>query len=414
MAALRGDLAALLAHPWVQTILGLGGLLLAAWLADLLTRRVLLRVVGRLVKATRFDWDDAVLERGVIARLAHVVPALIIYLGVLAVPGLAEVVVRVVRNVALAYLVFTVAMAIATLLGTVNLLYERRNPERARERPIKGYIQVAQLLIYLFSLVIIVAILIERSPLLLLSGLGALTAVLLLVFRDTLLSLVAGIQISSHDLLRVGDWIEMPALGADGEVVDIALHTVKVQNWDKTLVSIPTWRLIGDSFKNWRGMSESGGRRIKRSLLIDQHSVRFLRDDEVGRLGRFALLRDYLERKRGDLRRWNEQLREDGLEPVNTRRLTNLGSFRAYVDAYLRHNPRIHREMTVLVRQLAPTPTGLPLEIYCFTAGTAWGDYEAIQADLFDHLLAILPEFDLQLFQQPGAADLRAALAGKR
>lgn len=414
MAALRGDLAALLTHPWVQTALGLTGLLLAAWLADLLTRRVLLRVLGRLVKATRFDWDDAVLERGVVARLAHVVPALIIYLGVLAVPGLADVVVRVVRNLALAYLVFTVAMAVATLLGTVNALYERRNPERARARPIKGYVQVAQLLIYLFSLVIIVAILIERSPLLLLSGLGALTAVLLLVFRDTLLSLVAGIQIASHDLLRVGDWIEMPALGADGDVIDIALHTVKVQNWDKTIVSIPTWRLISDSFKNWRGMSESGGRRIKRSLLIDQHSVRFLRDDEVGRLGRFALLRDYLERKRGEVRRWNEQLREDGLEPVNTRRLTNLGSFRAYVDAYLRHNPRIHREMTVLVRQLAPTPTGLPLEIYCFTAGTAWDDLEAIQADLFDHLLAILPEFDLQLFQQPGAADLRAALAGKR
>jgi miniconductance mechanosensitive channel len=414
MAALRGDLAALLIHPWVQTGLGLTGLLLAAWLADLLTRRVLLRVLGRLVKATRFDWDDAVLERGVIARLAHVVPAVIIYLGVLAVPGVAEMVVRLVRNLALAYLVLTLAMAIATLLGTINALYERRQPERARARPIKGYIQVAQLVIYLFSLVIIVAILIERSPLLLLSGLGALTAVLLLVFRDTLLSLVAGIQISSHDLLRVGDWIEMPALGADGDVIDIALHTVKVQNWDKTIVSIPTWRLISDSFKNWRGMSESGGRRIKRSLLIDQHSVRFLREDEVGRLGRFALLRDYLERKRGEVRRWNEQLREDGLEPVNTRRLTNLGSFRAYVDAYLRHNPRIHREMTVLVRQLAPTPTGLPLEIYCFTAGTAWGDYEAIQADLFDHLLAILPEFDLQLFQQPGAADLRAALAGKR
>jgi miniconductance mechanosensitive channel len=201
----------------------------------------------------------------------------------------------------------------------------------------------------------------------------------------------------------------MPALGADGDVIDIALHTVKVQNWDKTIVSIPTYRLISDSFKNWRGMSESGGRRIKRALLLDQHSVRFLREDESGRLGRFALIRDYLEHKRGEIKRWNEQLREDGMEPVNTRRLTNLGTFRAYCLAYLRHHPRIHQNMTILVRHLAPTPAGLPLELYCFTNTTAWNDYESIQADIFDHLLSILPEFDLQLFQEPGSADLRRA-----
>mgnify|MGYP005754315973 CR=1 FL=1 len=397
------------AYAWLHTLLGLSLLLLASWLADFITRRVLLRVLTRLVRASSVTWDDALLDRGVVRRLAHVVPALVIFLGIDAVPGVIDEVVRVVRNVATAYMVLTIALALGNLLGTINALYEQRNPERARARPIKGYIQVAQLIIYLLSAIIMVAVLIERSPLLLLSGLGALTAVLLLVFRDTLLSLVAGIQISSHDMLRVGDWIEMPALGADGDVIDIALHTVKVQNWDKTIVSIPTYRLISDSFKNWRGMSESGGRRIKRALLLDQHSVRFLREDEIGRLGRFALIRDYLEHKRGEIKRWNEQLREDGMEPVNTRRLTNLGTFRAYCLAYLRHHPRIHQNMTILVRHQAPTPTGLPLELYCFTNTTAWADYESIQADIFDHLLSILPEFDLQLFQEPGSADLRRA-----
>lgn len=401
------DAMVLASAGWVPTLLGLTAIAAAAWLADFVTRRLLLRVLTRVVRATTFTWDDALLDHGVIRRLAHVVPALVVYLGIDAVPQLADTVVRVGRNVALAYMVLTLALAVSGVLGTVNEQYEKRHPERAKARPIKGYIQVAQLVVHLLSAIVMVAVLIERSPLLLLSGLGALTAVLLLVFRDTLLSLVAGVQLSTHDLLRLGDWIEMPSLGADGEVIDIALHTVKVQNWDKTIVSIPTWRLIGESFKNWRGMSESGGRRIKRALLIDQPSVRFLREDEVGRLGRFALIRDYLERKREEIRRWNEQLREDGLEPVNTRRLTNLGTFRAYCLAYLKHHPRIRQDMTLLVRQLAPTPTGLPLELYGFTDTTAWAEYESIQADIFDHLLAILPEFDLRLFQEPGSADLR-------
>jgi miniconductance mechanosensitive channel len=254
--------------------------------------------------------------------------------------------------------------------------------------------------------VLIIAALLERSPLLLLSGLGAMTAVLMLVFRDTLMSLVAGVQLSSHDMLRVGDWIEMPQLSADGDVIDIALHTVKVQNWDKTITSIPTHRLISESFRNWRGMSESGGRRIKRALLLDQHSVRFLEPEERERLRRFALIEDYLQRKREELEAWNQTLLAAGRDPVNTRRVTNIGTFRAYVEAWLRAHPEIHPQMTLLVRQLEPGPHGLPLEIYCFTSTTAWGDYERIQADVFDHLLAILPEFGLKVWQQPGGADL--------
>ena len=406
--------AELAANPWLETALALAALLFSAWLADWITKRVLLQVVKRIVRVTKVKWDDALLDRGVIDRVAHVVPALVLYWGIDLVTAVSDDWVKLVRNVALGYIVLTIAMAAANLLGTINELYEKRDRDRAKARPIKGYIQVAQILIYLFSAIIIIAVLIERSPLLLLSGLGAMTAVLMLVFKDTLMSLVASIQLTSNDMLRVGDWIQMPALSADGDVIDIALHTVKVQNWDKTITTIPTYRLISESYRNWRGMSESGGRRIKRCLLIDQRSVRFLRDDERGRLARFALIEDYLSRKKDELERWNTSLRDAALEPVNTRRLTNFGTFRAYVEAYLRTHPRIRKDMTLLVRQLAPAPSGVPLELYCFTQTTAWAEYEAIQSDIFDHLLAILEEFDLRVFQEPGGADLRQMLTGRR
>lgn len=393
-----------------QTAAAVAALLLGCVLADWISRRLLLRLAAAVVRMTPVRWDDVLLERGVVARLAHAVPALLLYAGLAWLPGLSEFWLTLLRKLALLWLLFALADAVGRLLAGLNIVYQRADAERARQRPIKGFVQLLQLLVWLVAAVLMIAVVIERSPLWLLSGLGALTAVALLVFKDTLLSLVASIQLSSQELLRLGDWIEMPPLGADGDVIDIALHTVKVQNWDKSIVVIPTWRLISDGFKNWRGMQESGGRRIKRALLLDQRSVRFLRDDERGRLGRFALLGDYLQRKKDELKRWNESLREAALEPVNTRRLTNLGTFRAYVDAYLRSHPGIHPEHTCLVRQLPPGPTGLPIEIYCFTRSTDWDVHEAVVADIFDHLLAILPEFDLQLFQSPGAADLRAWL----
>jgi miniconductance mechanosensitive channel len=397
---------ALAAHPWLLLVLGLCVLALAAWLSDLVTRRVLMRVVGRIVRASPMKWDDALLERGVLDRFAHVVPAVVVFVGIDLLPQVGSDVVKVVRNVTVAYIVLTVAIAIGRLLSSINALYEAREDGRARVRPIKGYMQVAQLLVYLLATVLIIAALLERSPLLLLSGLGAMTAVLMLVFRDTLMSLVAGVQLSSHDMLRVGDWIEMPQLNADGDVIDIALHTVKVQNWDRTITSIPTHRLISESFRNWRGMSESGGRRIKRALRLDQHSVRFLEPEERERLCRFALIDGYLKRKREELESWNDTLLSAGKDPVNTRRVTNIGTFRAYVDAWLRAHPNIHQGMIIMVRQLEPGAHGLPLEIYCFTSTTAWAEYEGIQADVFDHLLAILPEFGLRVWQQPGGADL--------
>jgi miniconductance mechanosensitive channel len=269
-------------------------------------------------------------------------------------------------------------------------------------------VQVGKIILFAIATIVIVATLIDTSPLILLSGIGAMSAVLLLVFRDTLLSFVASIQLSSNDILRVGDWIEMPQVGADGDVIDIALHTVKVRNWDNTITTIPTWRLISESFKNWRGMQQAGGRRIKRSLRLDTQGVRFLDAEAIARLHRLTLLRDYLDRKSAEVTAANAQLGPDADIAANTRRLTNIGTFRAYAQAYLDRHPDIHRGMTCMVRQLEASPEGVPIEIYCFTRTTAWTEYEAIQGNIFDHLISILPEFGLQLFQNPSGADMRA------
>ena len=404
-------LAPLHGYPWLMTTLQLALLVFLVWLTNSLTRTLLLRAITRTVKITPTLWDDALLGRGVIARLANVVPALVAYYGINFVQGLPANVALIVRGTASAYVVLTIALSLSNLLNTIGAIYEQRDPERARARPIKGYLQVAKLVTYGLAGILIVATLFNRDPLLLLSGLGAMTAVLMLVFKDTLLSLVASVQLSTHDMLRVGDWIEMPQLNADGFAIDISLHTVKVQNWDKTITTIPTWRLISESYKNWRGMFESGGRRIKRAMYLDQTSVRFLSPEERQRLHRFALIDSYLDRKQAELEEFNAKLIAEGKDPVNTRRVTNVGTFRAYVQAYLQQHPRIHKDMTLLVRQLQPGPTGLPLEIYCFTSTTAWAEYEGIQADIFDHLYAILPEFGLRVFQQPSGGDVRRAVA---
>ena len=396
-------------HPWLQMMIGITLLVGAATLANLIVKRLILRVVVRALDVMSVTLEAHMIEPTV-RRLANVVPAIVISRGVAVVPHLPQAVVTVVANVCSAFIILTLALAISKALNVAADCYQRR-PDAAN-RPIKGFIQVANIALYVGALTLIVAALMERSPLLLLSGLGAMAAVLLLVFKDTILSLVASVQLTSNDLLRVGDWIEMPQLDADGDVVDIALHTVKVQNWDKTITAIPTHRLITESFKNWRGMKESGGRRIKRSIMLDQTSVRFLSEDEIADVRRFSLLDDYLDRKQAELEAWNADHPEAARDPVNARRITNLGTFRAYVVAYLRSNLNISKDMTLMVRQRALTPSGLPLEIYCFTNTTDWVSYEGIQADVFDHLLAILAQFGLRVFQEPGGADLRHLIPG--
>ncbi len=391
-------------HPLVLPAAGLFALVFAALIVNFITKRILVRTVHVIAERSDVTWDDALVDHNVFGRLAQVLPALIVFLGVPFIPDLPDAVAQLIRNVAMGYMVLMLTMSLSAMLSAANTIYSAL--PIAKERPLKGFVQLAQIVVWVFGGVLIIAAVLERSPLLLLSGFGAMTAILLLVFKDTILSLVASVQLTAQDMVRVGDWIEMPQFGADGDVVDVQLHTVKVQNWDKTITTIPTHRLIAESFKNWRGMSEVGARRIKRALYIDVTSIRFQEDSEVEHFNRFALLQSYIKDKKENLADYNRRLESELNTEVNKRRLTNIGTFRAYAFNYLKHRSDIQQGMTLIVRQLAPGPDGLPLEIYCFTNTTVWADYERIQSDIFDHLMAIVPEFGLRLFQKPAGSDL--------
>lgn len=402
------SLSALMQQPGMRSLGAVVLLLVLAWLAGALTRLVLFRIVRRIVARTTWQWDDALFQQGTLRWLGRMVPALVIDFGIGLMPGVSERAAAVIGNIAMALVVFSITMAISAALSGLQVLY-RRSP-LGSQRPIKGVIQLAKLVLFIIAALVIIGSITDKRIGLLLSGLGAMSAVLILVFKDTILGFVAGIQLASNDMLRVGDWITMPGSGADGDVIDITLYTVKVRNFDQTIVTVPTWKLISESYQNWRGMADSGGRRIKRALYLDASSVHFLESDQLARLAGFRLLGDYLDSKHNELSQWNSALGEAGEQPFNRRRLTNLGTFRAYVSSYLRQHPKIHREMTCMVRQLASSPQGVPLELYCFTATTAWAEYEDIQGDIFDHLIALLPEFGLALYQQPSGQDMRAGL----
>ncbi|WP_282366807.1 mechanosensitive ion channel family protein [Pseudomonas sp. PS02290] len=396
-------------QPMLRTITGLLLLLIAAFVLGRLARWMILYAMKALSRQPSLFWLNDFLHNKVFHRLAQVTPSVVIQFGLNLVPNLSNAANHVLGNIALAFTILFLMLTVGALLNALLDIYART--EHARTRSIKGYVQLTKMILYVFSGIIIVATLIDRSPLLLLSGLGAMSAVILLVYKDTLLSFVASVQLTSNDMLRVGDWIEMPQVGADGDVVDITLHTVKVQNFDKTIVSIPTWRLMSESFKNWRGMQQSGGRRIKRSLFIDASGVRFVSDEEEQKLTQVRLLTDYMGRKKAELKAWNQAQGNVAEMSANRRRITNIGTFRAYALAYLKSHADIHPDMTCMVRQMETTAQGVPLEIYCFTRTTSWGDYERIQGDIFDYLLAVLPEFGLGVYQQPSGADLRMGLA---
>jgi miniconductance mechanosensitive channel len=401
-----------LASPRLRQAVLVGGLLVAAWLAGLLGRVFLHRVVRAATRSTHWRWDDALYEFGAFRWLARMLPAVVVYYGIaLPLPGDGDALAAFVRNLAVCWIIVCVIAAVGRALLAFESLY---SATPAGKRSIKGVVQLLQLALWIVAVVLVITQITHQNVGLLLSGLGAMSAVLLLVFKDTILGFVAGIQLSTNDMLHVGDWITMPSAGADGDVIDITLHTVKVRNFDRTIVTVPTWKLISESFQNWRGMTESGGRRIKRELFVDATGVRFLEDEEIERFGRVHLLKAYLERKREDIRRWNEALGEAGKLPVNRRRQTNIGAFRAYAEAYLAAHPDLHERMTRMLRMRDPGPQGIPLEVYCFTNTVVWRDYERIQADIFDHLIAILPEFGLRPFQQPSGGDVRDALAASR
>jgi len=384
--------------------------LLLAWIVDLATHRILLTWVKRIAARTRTEWDNAMVEARVPDRLAHIAPALVIYAAAPFVFPEQDLISTMIQRVAMAFVILAAALAINGALDAVVTVY--RNYDRTGRAPIKTYVQVAQIVLVLITAVLIISRFLDKSPWALLSGIGALTAVVMLVFKDSILGFVASVQLTSNDMVRRGDWIEMPKYGADGDVIDVSLHTVKVQNWDKTISTIPTYQLMQDSFKNWRGMSESGGRRIKRALYIDMNSIRFCDEEMLRRFEKIALLKDYLREKRQEVDATNQEKGDDDA-PTNLRRLTNVGTFRAYILAYLRAHPKIHKDMTFLVRQLPPTDAGLPIEIYVFSNDQDWARYEGIQADLFDHFLAVLPDFELRVFQLPAGADLARAIESR-
>ena len=386
-------------NPTIVSYLALLGILLGSYVAFIMARYIVMHPLRVVVQRSSTQLDDMLYDKGVFRRIVYIVPVLILYSFAYLVPPVDTFLYRFLS----AIVVWIITITLGALLNAVNEVY--KNTVFARRLDIKSYLQVAKLILYIFGGIVIVAILIGRSPWFMLSGIGAMTAVLLLIFRDTLLSFVASLQISSNDLVRIGDWIEAPTFGADGDVLDIALHTVKVQNWDKTITVIPTYKLLDSSFKNWRGMSMSGGRRIKRAVYLDVSTIRLCDEEMCQCFESYALITEYVRNKKEETARYNEEHGVDTERLINGRRLTNIGTFRAYVEAYLKNHPRIHQGMTLLVRQLAPGSFGLPIEIYAFTRDTEWAAYEAIQADIFDHILAVVPEFDLRVFQEPTGKD---------
>ncbi len=372
-----------------------------------ITKHYLLKAVSKLIQSTKTKFDDILMEKAVLRRLSNIAPIIVVYMCAHLFPFAEDVI----RKVSVAIISWFVLLALGAILTAFSDIY--LTLDISKGRPVKGYIQISKLIVYAIGAIIIISSLLGRSPMVLLSGFGAMTAVILLIFRDTILSFVASIQITSNDLGRVGDWIEVPNFGADGDVVDIALHTVKIQNWDKTFTVIPTHRLIDVTFKNWRGMQQSGGRRIKRAVHVDIGSIKFCDDRMIEQFGKIHLIADYVMRKLEELDHYNREENIDTSVLINGRRMTNIGTFRAYIKAYLRNHKQINQDMTFLVRQLPPGQAGLPIEIYVFTNDTAWANYEAIQADIFDHILAVVPQFDLRVFQNPTGEDFGKLTAAK-
>ncbi len=378
-----------------------------AVLANWAAKRILLRVIDQVVSRTPWKWDNALRDNRVFIRLSHLAPAAVINLLGKALFYGQEFIVSIIHGAVMVYVVIVVLLVLSAVLNTIQQYFERHVD---KDIPIKGFVQAIKLVMFIVGGILVLSIIFGRSPLFFLSGLGALTAVLLLIFRDALLGLVAGVMISVNQMVRIGDWIEMPSNGADGNVIDVSLTTVKVRNWDRTITTVPSYDLISKSFKNWRGMFENRGRRIKRPIYIDLQTVSFVDKDMLTRFMRIRRLRPYLEAKLKEVEEANNQEDLDMEVLCNGRRLTNLGTFRAYCLAYLKEHPGIYQEELMIVRQLDPGEHGVPLEIYAFTNNTAWVAYEGIQSDIFDHLLSIIGEFGLRVFQEPSGYDVHTAL----
>ncbi len=382
-----------------------------SWLANYIAKNILLTIIKRVVKKSKSKWDDIFYEKKVFHKLSHFAPAIIIYYTIgFAFPDSPSTI-QVFNQLVFVYVLFICLLVINAFLSALNEIYDIAIGKE-RGTSIKSYIQVVKIIIAIIFVLVVLSLILNREVGYLLTGLGALSAVLLIVFKDSILGLVGGIQLTSNDMVRIGDWIEMPSRNADGTVFEVSLNTVKVRNFDMTISTIPTYALVSESFTNWRGMEESGGRRIMRNINIDQKSVKFCNQEMLDKFSKFKLLKNYIKEKTVEIEEYNKKHNltdEDNI--INGRKLTNLGMFRKYIELYLRNNPKIHNEMIFLVRHLAPGPTGIPIQIYVFSKIQAWSLYEGVQADIFDHLLAIIPEFELSIFQNPTGEDILQAIS---
>ncbi len=389
-------------YPLLENNIKFIGVILIAILVYFIVKKIIIRSVKTFIKRTKTKVDDLLLNEKLLKRISVIAPLIVLYQFIYLIPG-SEGLIKLILD---SLIVLLILLILGSFITALNDVFERS--DRYRDYPIKGYLQIVKIILYILGVIVIAGILTRQEPWALVTGLGALTAVIILIFKDTILSFVASIQISSYDLVKKDDWIEVPKYGADGDVIDIALHRVKVQNWDKTITVIPTYKLIEESFKNWRGMQMAGGRRVKRSIYIDITSIKFCTEEMLDRFEKFHLITDYIKNKRIEIKKYNESLKVDLTELINGRRLTNLGTFRAYLKAYLRSREDIHNGLTFLVRHLDPSPNGLPIEIYVFANKTEWSVYEDIQAEIFDHIFAAISQFDLKIFQHPTSYDVKS------
>jgi miniconductance mechanosensitive channel len=386
---------------WLSFFILLVLVLLTSVIVHFIAKKTILPLLIKYIKGNRYTWDNIFLERAVIHRLFLLIPFILIYNSAFLFEGFEDVF----RKILSTFLLILIISILSSALNAINDIYTKF--EISKERPIKGFLQVIKIILFIIMGIVILANLLGKSPLIYLSGLGAMAAVFSFIFKDSILGLVAGMLLSLNDMLRIGDWIEMPKYGADGDVIDVTMNTVKVQNFDRTITTIPAYALISDSFKNWRGMQETGGRRIKRAIHIDTSSIEFCSQEMLQKYKRIHLLTEYIEAKEKDVALYNTSNHIDTSLLVNGRHLTNIGTFRIYIANYLKHHPKIHQGLIQIVRQLPPSENGLPLEIYAFTNDINWVNYEGIQADIFDHILAVAKEFDLDIFQNPTGQDIR-------
>jgi miniconductance mechanosensitive channel len=385
---------------WIATL----GVLCVSIVVNYLAKNLIVRGLHLFIRKSKIKWDDKLAERKVFHKLSHLAPIIVLSMFLPVIWGAYPDGVKVIDSGIKIYITVIVLMVVDSFL--VALLDIYRGFKWSKQVPIKSFLQVFKLIIFFVGGLYILSIVLDKNPRVLFGSLGALTAVLMLVFKDAILGLTAGIQLTTNRMLAIGDWLEMPKYGADGGVLEITLTTVKVQNWDNTITTIPTYALISDAFKNWRGMAESDGRRIKRSLYLDINTIRFCDEEMLQRYSKIQFIQEYIDRTKSEVSKYNKEQKVDNTSLANGRRMTNIGTFRAYIEAYLRNHPQINQDMTLLVRQLEPTAQGLPIQIYIFSKEKRWVPYEDIQSDLFDHFLAVLPEFDLRAFQDPSGKDL--------